>query len=105
MPGLTAYVGLLDIGRPKSGETVVVSAAAGAVGSAVGQIAKIKGCRVIGVAGGRAKCEHVVKELGFDECVDYKSQDVYTALKLACPNGIDVYFDNVGGPVLDAVTR
>jgi len=105
MPGMTAYVGLLDIGRPKSGETVVVSAAAGAVGSAVGQMAKIKGCRVIGVAGGRAKCEHVVKELGFDACVDYKSQDVYTALKLACPNGIDVYFDNVGGPVLDAVTK
>jgi NADPH-dependent curcumin reductase CurA len=105
MPGMTAYVGLLDIGRPKSGETVVVSAAAGAVGSAVGQMAKIKGCRVIGVAGGRPKCEHVVKELGFDECVDYKSQDVYTALKLACPSGIDVYFDNVGGPVFDAVTK
>jgi NADPH-dependent curcumin reductase len=105
MPGMTAYVGLLDIGQPKPGETVVVSAAAGAVGSAVGQMAKIKGCRVIGVAGGRAKCEHVVKELGFDACVDYKSQDVYTALKLACPNGIDVYFDNVGGPVLDAVTK
>jgi len=105
MPGMTAYVGLLDIGRPKSGETVVVSAAAGAVGSAVGQMAKIKGCRAIGVAGGRAKCEHVVKELGFDACVDYKSQDVYTALKQACPDGIDVYFDNVGGPVLDAVMR
>jgi hypothetical protein len=105
MPGLTAYVGLLDIGQPKPGETVVVSAAAGAVGSAVGQMAKIKGCRAVGVAGGRAKCEHVVKELGFDECVDYKSQDVYTALKLACPKGIDVYFDNVGGPVLDAVMR
>ena len=105
MPGLTAYVGLLDIGQPKAGETVVVSAAAGAVGSAAGQIAKIKGCRAVGIAGGRAKCEHVVKELGFDECVDYKSQDVFTALKLACPKGIDVYFDNVGGPVLDAVTR
>ena len=77
----------------------------GAVGSAVGQIAKIKGCRAVGMAGGRAKCEHVVKELGFDACVDYKSQDVYAALKLACPKGIDVYFDNVGGPVLDAVMR
>ena len=105
MPGMTAYVGLFDIGQPKPGETVVVSAAAGAVGSAVGQMAKIKGCRAVGVAGGRAKCEHVVKELGFDECVDYKSQDVYTALKLACPKGIDVYFDNVGGLVLDAVLR
>ena len=87
MPGMTAYVGLLDIGQPKPGETVVVSAAAGAVGSAVGQIAKIKGCRAVGVAGGRAKCEHVVKELGFDACVDYKSQDVYTALKLRLPEG------------------
>ena len=87
MPGLTAYVGLLDIGRPKAGETVVVSAAAGAVGSAVGQIAKIKGCRAVGVAGGRAKCEHVVKELGFDECVDYKSQDVFTALQARLPEG------------------
>ena len=105
MPGMTAYVGLLDIGTPKPGETVVVSAAAGAVGSAVGQIARIKGCRAVGVAGSRAKCDYVVKELGFDACVDYRAQDVFAGLQQACPNGIDVYFDNVGGDVLRAVLR
>jgi hypothetical protein len=105
MPGMTAYVGLLDIGRPKAGETVVVSAAAGAVGSAVGQIAKIKGCRVVGVAGSQDKCDYVVKELGFDACVNYRTQEVFAGLKQACPNGIDVYFENVGGDVLRAVLR
>jgi NADPH-dependent curcumin reductase CurA len=105
MPGMTAYVGLLDLGQPKTGETVVVSAAAGAVGSAVGQIARIKGCRAVGVAGSQAKCDYVVKELGFDACVSYRSGDLVAALKEACPNGIDVYFDNVGGEVLTAVLR
>ena len=105
MPGMTAYVGLLDIGRPKPGETVVVSAAAGAVGSAVGQIARIKGCRAVGIAGGPAKCDHVVRELGFDASVDYRTGDLFTALKHACPNGIDVYFDNVGGDILKAALR
>ncbi len=105
MPGLTAYVGLLDIGQPRPGETVVVSAAAGAVGSAVGQIAKIKGCRVVGVAGSREKCDYVVNELGFDACVDYKKGNLLAALNDACPNGIDVYFENVGGEVLQAVLQ
>ena len=105
MPGMTAYVGLLDIGRPKPGETVVVSAAAGAVGSAVGQIARIKGSRAVGIAGGPVKCDHVVKELGFDAAVDYRAGDLATALRHACPNGIDVYFDNVGGDILQAVLR
>jgi NADPH-dependent curcumin reductase len=105
MPGMTAYVGLLDIGRPQPGETVVVSAASGAVGSAVGQIAKIKGCRTVGIAGGGRKCEYVVKDLGFDTCVDYKTEDLGAALKRACSDGIDVYFDNVGGDVLAAVLR
>jgi NADPH-dependent curcumin reductase CurA len=105
MPGLTAYVGLLDVGRPEPGETVVVSAASGAVGSAVGQIAKIRGCRVVGVAGGKAKCDYVVDELGFDACVDYKAGDVLPALAAACPGGIDVYFDNVGGAILAAALR
>ncbi len=105
MPGMTAYVGLLDLGQPKPGETVVVSAAAGAVGSAVGQIAKLKGCRAVGVAGSQAKCEYVVKELGFHACVSYKTQDLFAGLKAACPQGIDVYFDNVGGDVLKAVLR
>jgi NADPH-dependent curcumin reductase len=105
MVGLTAYVGLLDIGKPKEGETVVVSAAAGAVGSLVGQIAKIKGCRAVGVAGSDEKCAFVVNELGFDACVNYKNQDFNAALKEACPNGVDVYFDNVAGAVLEAVLR
>jgi NADPH-dependent curcumin reductase CurA len=100
MPGMTAYVGLLDFGRPKGGETVVVSAASGAVGSVVGQIAKIKGCRAVGIAGGKAKCEYVAGELGLDACVDYKAGDLPAALSRACPNGVDVYFDNVGGDVL-----
>ena len=102
MPGMTAYFGLLEVGKPKEGDTVVVSGAAGAVGSAAGQIAKIKGCRVVGIAGGAAKCRHVVDELGFDACIDYKGEDVRAALKRHCPNGIDVYFDNVGGEILDA---
>jgi hypothetical protein len=105
MPGMTAYVGLLDIGRPRAGETVVVSAASGAVGSAVGQIAKIMGCRAVGLAGSDRKCDHVVSELGFDTCINYKTQDVFEALRAACPTGIDVYFDNVGGPTLAAVLR
>jgi NADPH-dependent curcumin reductase CurA len=101
MTGLTAYFGLLDIGQPKEGETVVVSAAAGAVGAVVGQIAKIKGCRVIGIAGGAAKCSYIVDELGFDAAVDYKNEDVRKALARHCPKGIDVYFDNVGGEILE----
>jgi len=103
IPGMTAYFGLLDIGRPAPGQTVVVSGAAGAVGSVVGQIAKIKGCRVIGVAGGERKCRLVVEQLGFDACIDYKSEDVRKALHEVAPDGVDVYFDNVGGDVLDAV--
>lgn len=102
MPGLTAYVGLLDIGRPKPGETVVVSAASGAVGSVVGQLAKIKGARAVGVAGPEEKCRYVVDELGFDACVSHRSPSLRDDLKQACPEGIDVYFENVGGPTLDA---
>ncbi len=102
MPGMTAYFGLLDIGKPSEGDTVVISGAAGAVGSVVGQIAKIKGCRVVGIAGGEPKCRYVVDELGFDAAIDYKSEDVATALQKDCPEGIDVYFDNVGGEILDA---
>ncbi len=102
MPGMTAYFGLLDIGRPEPGQTVVVSGAAGAVGSVVGQIAKIKGCTVVGIAGGAEKCDYIVKELGFDAAIDYKSEDVRKSLQKHCPNGIDVYFDNVGGEILDA---
>ncbi|MEK6374113.1 MAG: NADP-dependent oxidoreductase [Acidobacteriota bacterium] len=105
MVGLTAYVGLLDIGKPKEGETVVVSAAAGAVGSIVGQIAKIKGCRAVGIAGSDEKCAVVVRELGFDACVNYKTQDLNAALKEACPDGVDIYFDNVGGAVLETVLK
>src|SRR5579871_1678669 len=103
MPGMTAYTGLLDIGKPQSGETVVVAAASGAVGSAVGQIAKIKGARVVGIAGGKDKCEHVKKDLGFDECLDHREPDLAAKLKDACPKGIDVYFENVGGAVFEAV--
>ena len=102
MPGLTAYFGLLDIGRAQEGETVVVSGAAGAVGSVVGQIAKLKGCRAVGIAGGAEKCRHVVEDLGFDAAVDYKAGNVATSLRQRCPDGIDVYFDNVGGEILDA---
>jgi NADPH-dependent curcumin reductase len=105
MPGMTAYVGLLDLGRPQPGETVVVSAAAGAVGSVVGQIAKIKDCRAVGIAGSAAKCDYVVRELGFDACVNYKDPDFFEQLRAACPKGIDVYFENVGGAVLSAVLR
>ncbi|MEO8023817.1 NADP-dependent oxidoreductase [Polaromonas sp.] len=103
MPGMTGYFGLIDVGQPKAGETVVVSGAAGAVGQTVGQIAKLKGCRVVGIAGGKAKCDWVVKELGFDACIDYKSGDVKAGLKEHCPKGVDIYFDNVGGDILDAV--
>jgi hypothetical protein len=103
MPGLTAYFGLLDVGQAKAGETVVVSGAAGAVGQTVGQLAKIKGCRAVGIAGGPAKCDWVVRELGFDACIDYKSGPVKDGLKAHCPKGVDVYFDNVGGEILDAV--
>ena len=105
MPGVTAWVGLLDLCQPKAGETVVVSAASGAVGSVVGQIAKIKGCRAVGIAGGKEKCDYVVKELGFDACVDYKAGRLNDDLKAATPNGIDCYFENVGGEILDAVLR
>ena len=100
--GLTAYFGLMECGRPQAGDTVVVSAAAGSVGSVVGQIAKLKGCRVVGIAGGAEKCAWLVDELGFDEAVDYKAGEVRRALRAACPNGIDVYFDNVGGEVFEA---
>jgi NADPH-dependent curcumin reductase CurA len=103
MPGWTAYFGLLEVGQPKEGETVVVSAASGAVGSIVGQIAKIKGCRAVGIAGGPEKCRYVKQELGFDACVDYKAGNLAADLKAAAPNGIDVYFENVGGEILDTV--
>ena len=103
MPGMTAYFGLLDVGQPKPGDTVVVSGAAGAVGQTVGQLAKIKGCRVVGIAGGQAKCDWVVNELGFDACIDYKAGNVRAGLKEHCPKGVDVYFDNVGGDILDDV--
>jgi len=105
MPGMTAYVALLDIGRPVAGETVVVSAASGAVGSVVGQIAKIKGCRVVGFAGRDDKCRYVTEEFGFEACINYKTQDLDAALLDACPNGIDVYYDNVAGGILEAVLR
>ena len=103
MPGMTAYTGLLEIGQPKAGETVVVSAASGAVGSVVGQIARIKGARAVGIAGGPDKCRYVVDELGFDACIDHRAPDLPAQLKAACPNGIDVYFENVGGAVFEAV--
>jgi NADPH-dependent curcumin reductase CurA len=103
MPGWTAYFGLLEVGQPKAGETVVVSAASGAVGAIVGQIARIKGCRAVGIAGGPDKCRYVKDELGFDACVDYKAGNLAADLKAACPNGIDVYFENVGGEILDTV--
>jgi NADPH-dependent curcumin reductase CurA len=105
MPGATAYVGLLDIGQPKPGETVLVSAASGAVGSIVGQLAKIKGCRAVGIAGSPDKCRYVVDELGFDACVNYKTDDLVPALRAACPQGVDVYFENVGGQVFAAVLK
>jgi NADPH-dependent curcumin reductase CurA len=103
MPGMTAYFGLLDIGKPQPGDTVVVSGAAGAVGTVVGQIARIKGCRAIGIAGGADKCRYLTQELGFDGAIDYKSGDVKEGLKQHCPQGVNVYFDNVGGDILDTV--
>ena len=103
MPGMTAYFGLLEVGLPKAGETVVVSGAAGAVGQTVGQVAKHKGCRVVGIAGGKEKCDFVVNELGFDACIDYKTGSLKDGLKEHCSTGIDVYFDNVGGEILDTV--
>jgi NADPH-dependent curcumin reductase len=105
MPGMTGYFGLMDVGQPQAGETVVISGAAGAVGQTVGQIAKLKGCRVVGIAGGAAKCDWVVKELGFDACIDYKAgpSAVKEGLKAHCPQGVDIYFDNVGGEILDTV--
>jgi NADPH-dependent curcumin reductase CurA len=105
MPGMTGYFGLMDVGQPKAGETLVVSGAAGAVGQTVGQVAKIRGCRVVGIAGGQAKCDWVVKELGFDACIDYKAgpSAVRDGLKVHCPSGVDIYFDNVGGDILDTV--
>lgn len=102
MVGMTAYFGLLDTGQPKPGETVVVSAAAGAVGSLVGQIAKIQNCRAVGIAGGAAKCRYVIDDLGFDAAIDYKSEDVRASLRKHCPDGVHVYFDNVGGTILEA---
>lgn len=102
MPGMTAYFGILEVGKIKEGDIVLVSGAAGAVGSVVGQIAKIKGCTVIGVAGGKQKCDYLLSDLGFDVAIDYKSENILTALKEKCPKGIDVYFDNVGGDILDA---
>jgi NADPH-dependent curcumin reductase len=105
MPGMTAYFGLKEIGQPKPGETVVVSAASGAVGSVVGQLAKIWGARAVGIAGGAQKCDYVKRELGFDACIDYKAGNLAAALKQACPKGVDVYFDNVGGEILDQLLR
>ena len=103
MPGMTAYFGLLESGLPKAGETLVVSGASGAVGATVGQVAKILGLRVVGIAGGKEKCDYAINEFGFDACIDYKNQDVRKGLKEACPNGVDIYFDNVGGEILDIV--
>jgi NADPH-dependent curcumin reductase len=102
MPGFTAYFGLLRVGEPKEGDTVLVSGAAGAVGSIVGQIAKLKGCRVVGIAGGPEKCKYLLEELGFDAAIDYKQEHVRKAIRVACPEGVNVYFDNVGGDILDA---
>lgn len=102
MPGMTAYFGILEVGKIKEGDRVLVSGAAGAVGSVVGQIAKIKGCHVVGIAGGAEKCKYLVEELGFDGAIDYKSENVHAGIKRECPKGIDVYFDNVGGEILDA---
>src|SRR6266540_3649997 len=105
MPGIPACFGLSEIGQPKAGETVLVSAASGAVGSVVGQLAKIKGCRAVGIAGGRKKCDYVVQELGFDACVDYKAGNLLDDLRQACPKGVDVDFENVGGEILDTSLR
>jgi NADPH-dependent curcumin reductase CurA len=105
MPGITAYFGLKEIGQPKPGETVLVSAASGAVGSVVGQLARLWGCTAVGIAGGREKCDYVTRSLGFDACVDYKAGNLYRDLKAACPKGIDVFFDNVGAEILDTALR
>ena len=105
MPGATAWIGLLEHCKPLAGETVAVSAASGAVGSVVGQLARLQGCRTVGIAGGKTKCDFVVKELGFDACVDYKAGNLHEDLKAACPEGIDCYFENVGGEVMDTVFR
>ncbi len=102
MPGMTAYFGILEVGKIKEGDTVLMSGAAGAVGSVAGQIAKIQGCKVVGIAGGPEKCAYVVSELGFDACIDYKNESVHKSIKEHCPQGVDVYFDNVGGDILDA---
>lgn len=103
MPGFTAYMGLLDIGQPKAGETLVVAAATGPVGATVGQIGKIKGCRVVGVAGGAEKCRYAVEKLGFDACINHHDENFAEQLQQAVPNGIDIYYENVGGKVFDAV--
>ena len=103
MPGFTAFVGLLDIGQPAPGETVVVAAASGGVGSVVGQLARLQGCRAVGIAGGPQKCRYVIEELGFDACIDHRQADLPQRLAAACPRGVDVYFENVGGAVFDAV--
>ena len=105
MPGITAWFGLSEIGQPKPGETLVVSAASGAVGGVVGQLAKIRGCRAVGIAGGPAKCDYVVRELGFDACIDYKAGNLLQDLHQACPKGVDVHFENVGGEILDTLLR
>ena len=105
MPGMTAYFALLDIGKPQPGETVVVSAASGAVGAIVGQIAKLKGCRAVGIAGSDAKCDYVIQELGFDACINRRTQDLDSALKTACPDGIDIYVDHTAGEILEAVLQ
>ena len=102
MPGMTGYFGVLGVGKIKEGDTVLISGAAGAVGGVAGQIAKIKGCTVIGIAGGSEKCRHLVEDLGFDAAIDYKNENIYKGIKKYCPKGIDVYFDNVGGEILDA---
>lgn len=105
MPGITAWLGLSEIGQPKAGATFVVSAASGAVGGVAGQLAKVRGCRAVGIAGGRAKCDYVVRELGFDACIDYKAGNLLQDLRDACPKGVDVYFENVGGAILDTLLR
>jgi NADPH-dependent curcumin reductase CurA len=105
MPGITAWLGLSEIGQPKAGETFVVSAASGAVGGVAGQLAKVRGCRTVGIAGGQAKCDYVVRELGFDACIDYKAGNLLQDLRDACPKGVDVYFENVGGKILDTLLR
>ncbi|MGI9287291.1 MAG: NADP-dependent oxidoreductase [Pseudomonadales bacterium] len=105
MTGMTAYFGLLDVGKPKEGETVLVSAAAGAVGTVTGQIAKIKGCRAVGLAGGAEKCRFVIDQLGFDDCIDYKNEDVAKGIRRTCPDRVDVYFDNVGGGILEGALQ